>query len=145
MPALPDLLGRVHPLLIHFPIALLWVAALWEVFRIGRDSPFLARGVIWLLALGALGAVAAAGSGWLLGAHAGLPKDLRVLLIWHRWLGLGTATLAVIAWAAALRWAETPFASRRWLRRLTVIGTAGLVSITAHLGALMVWGTDWFS
>jgi uncharacterized membrane protein len=142
MSFISDYFGRVHPLLVHFPIALIWIAALAEIRRAWRDSPFLRKSVVWLMGIGAVSAWVTAGSGWLLANHLHIRADERTTLEWHRWLGLGTGLLAGLGWYAAMVWADS---SKRWLRHCAVWGTAGLVTATAHLGALIVWGHDWFS
>ena len=70
---------------------------------------------------------------------------MRTILTWHRWLGVTTAALSVLAWAAAHRWADDPRRRARWFGRIVVWLAAGLLIVTAHLGALLVWGTDYFS
>ena len=140
-----QLFGRLHPMVLHFPVALLLTAAGVEGVRCFRADSRLSRLTIILLALGAIGAVAAAGTGWVF-AHESRPEpELRATLLWHRWLGLGTAVLALIAWLTAYRWADDPRASYRWIPRLVTWLTAGLLVIAAHLGALLVWGADYFS
>jgi uncharacterized membrane protein len=140
-----DYLGRVHPLLLHFPIALLVVGAVVETLRLWRDSPWLARSVVWLLAFGALSALATGATGWLLAAHEHVRSDQRLTLEWHRWFGVTTTIVACFAWAASAAWGETPPVGRAWCRRLLVWSAAALVAATGHFGALMVWGKDWFS
>ena len=137
--------GRLHPLVLHFPIALLLLAAAVEVVRCFRMDPRLARLTVLLLALGAVGALAAAGTGWVF-AHESHPEPaLRATLLWHRWLGVGTAALAMLAWAAAARWADDARPGFRWIARFTTWITATILIITAHLGALVVWGADYFT
>jgi uncharacterized membrane protein len=140
-----QLFGRLHPLVLHFPIALLLLAAAVEVVRCFRPDPRLARLTVLLLALGAVGALAAAGTGWIF-VHESHPEpELRATLVWHRWLGVSTAVLALLAWLAAQRWADDARPGFRWIPRLITWLTAALLVIAAHLGALLVWGADYFS
>lgn len=140
-----DYAGRLHPLVVHFPIALLLVGAAGEIVRLRRDSEFLGRFIAWVVLLGAGAALFAAGTGWLFAYQIHRPPELRPFLAWHRWLGLLAVVVAFLAaWAAHL-WVVTPVPRRRWLRRILIWSAAGLVSATAHLGALLVWGTDFFS
>jgi uncharacterized membrane protein len=140
-----DYLGRVHPLLLHFPIALLVAAAVIETLRLWREAPLLERGVVWLLAVGAFSALATGASGWLLATHEHMRSDQRFTLELHRWLGVATAIAACLAWAASAAWGKTPVVSRAWARRCLVWSAAALVGFAGHLGAMMVWGKDWFS
>ncbi|SRR5258708_4535212 len=140
-----QLFGRLHPLVLHFPITLLLLAAAVEAVRCFRIDPRLARLTVLLLALGAVGALAAAGTGWIFARELHPEPELRTTLLWHRWLGVSTAVLAVLAWLAAHRWADDARPGFRWIPRLITWFTAALLAIAAHLGALLVWGADYFS
>ena len=141
----PLWLGRLHPLVVHFPIALLLVAAAVEMAGLFHDHPALGRLVTFLLAVGAVSAMASAATGWgFVGEHHPRPS-MHTMLSWHRWLGVTTALLATAAWAVARRAADDARPPARWLRRGLVWLTAGVLTVTGHLGALMVWGEDYFS
>lgn len=138
-------LGRLHPLVLHFPITLLLLAAASELGRLFHDDVRLGRLTVCLLALGAVGAVAAATTGWIF-AHEVHPEPaLRAILQTHRWLGIATAILSLLAWAAAHRWSSATRPALRWIPRLVIWTTAALLVVTAHRGALLVWGADFFS
>lgn len=140
-----QLFGRLHPLVLHFPVALLLLAAAVEVVRCFRTDPRLGRLTVFLLALGAMGALLAAGTGWIFARESNPEPELQATLLWHRWLGVGTAVLAMFSWLAARQWADDARAGFRWLSRLLLWITAVILIIAAHLGALLVWGADYFS
>ena len=140
-----QLVGRLHPLVLHFPIALLLLAAAVEGARCFRSDPRLARLTLLLLALGAVGALAAACTGWIFARESHPEPALRAILLWHRWLGVATAGLAVFTWLAAHRWADDSRPKFRWIPRLLTWLTVVILTIAAHLGALVVWGADYFS
>lgn len=137
--------GRLHPLVLHFPIALLLLAAAVEAVRCFRIDPRLARLTVLLLSLGAVSALAAAGTGWVFARESHPEPALRATLLWHRWLGVSTAVLAVFAWLAAHCWADDVRPGFRWIPRSITWLTAVFLAIAAHLGALIVWGADYFS
>ena len=137
--------GRLHPLVLHFTIALLLLAAAVEAVRCFRPDPHFARLTVTLLALGGFGALMAAGTGWVFARETHVEPLLRGTLLWHRWLGVSTAFLAVFAWIVARRWADDDRSSLLWISRLTIWATAALLVIAAHLGARLVWGADFFS
>ena len=62
-----EFLGRMHPMLVHFPIALILTGGAIELLRGGKDKPSEA-GVACLL-LGSLSALVAVGAGWLHAEH----------------------------------------------------------------------------
>ncbi len=89
-------LGGWHPAVIHFPIALLLTVALLEFMALVRRKPIYTAGNKLLLAIGALGAFAAAPLGWL---NAGLPAaDDEIALTIHRWLGSVFPFLMLLLW-----------------------------------------------
>lgn len=138
------ILGRLHPLLIHLPIALILLAAGVEIVRIKRDSPTLGVFVVLLLATGSAGALAASVTGWIFAYEYYPPPSEQWMLEQHRWLGISSTTLAAMATVAAYRWAAVSAGKKVWLRRGIIWLTAITVSATAHFGALMVWGADYF-
>lgn len=141
---LVDYAGRLHPLVIHFPIALLIIGAVGEVVRIRRAGEDLSRFILWVMIIGAASAVLAAMTGWLFAYQVHHPPELRPILFWHRWLGLGAAGMASAAAWAVWVWGAAGQPRRRWLRRGLVWVAAILVAGAAHLGAALVWGTDFF-
>jgi len=94
-----SLLGRFHPLAVHFPIALLLTIGLVEVVRWRTGKPVyaeMARFLIVLAAVSALGAM-------LLGfqaegdfQHSG-PQDRMKYIVWHEVLGIIATVAACVA------------------------------------------------
>ena len=133
------LIGRLHPLLVHFPIGLVLIAAMAEVVAMttGRwDSRTMAVANVRAGAVFALGAAIA---GWRLASSPGI--EATSSLEWHRWLGT-IAAVAVCGAALATAGARgrSPFAV--WVYRITLFWAAALVAVTGHLGGLLVWGAD---
>lgn len=144
-------LGRFHILLIHFPIALILVA--FGAQLASRKWPRSGFGPMagWCATIGAAGAVAAAGTGWLYAEFGGHAAGGGGFLFWHRWLGVGVALLSS---AAAFLWwkarrnrgrGETADAggSGPGPAFLILLALASvLVGVAAHLGGSMVYGGD---
>ena len=130
------LAGRLHPLLVHFPIALVLCAAAVELVAMAAQRPvWHTLGLIQTRA-GALCALAAAAAGWLL---AGTPEiDQSVTLEWHRWIALLSTGAALIAAASSVG-AERSEPRRRLYRVFLFASVAG-IGPAAHLGATLVWG-----
>lgn len=133
--ALLRLAGRLHVLAVHFPIALLWFAALVELLRVVGRREGRSPVVSACLAGGALSAAAAAGLGWLHAEVEPLGSSLEDTLFLHRWLGVATAVVAVNAWGLSYRRGPA------YLGALAL--TLGLVTATGHLGGVLVFGDGW--
>jgi len=129
-----DLLARLHPVAAHFPIALLLVAALAEFALMIRPTLGLQTTIRFLVAGGALGAVAAALLGWFAGGWR--LSDQSDNLSVHRWNGTTLAVLSLIAWWAAARWK-----GRAGLRILLALIAAGLI-IQGYYGGEMAHGPN---
>src|SRR5262245_42853365 len=133
------LLGRLHPLLIHFPIALVIAAALAELMAaIGAGTRWRIVAIV-NVGVGAIGAVLAAVAGWRLAAAPEM--QALPLLEWHRWLGTAAAAIAIVAAVATLR---TASGSRRDTRlyQAALFSAAAVMALAGHLGGLLVWGAD---
>jgi uncharacterized membrane protein len=133
------LIGRMHPLLIHFPIALLLAALVAEGIRTAGGNLRWHEVAVANVRAGAVFAALAVAAGWRLALAPGM--DATSVLEWHRWLGTTSAALAA---AAALATSIGRGHSRRAVRiyRIALVGAGTLVAVAGHLGGLMVWGAD---
>jgi uncharacterized membrane protein len=127
------LFGRTHVIIIHFPIALLLMAALGEAWTRLRGQP--AGWTTATLLCGAIGAAASMTLGWLLVLYSGY--DASTTLTLHQYLGTATAILAIAA--AALHWKFARQKPRWWTTSLILV-TAAMVTLTGHLGGTLVHG-----
>jgi uncharacterized membrane protein/YHS domain-containing protein len=137
--------GKFHPIVIHFPIALLISALLAELIAaLTRIDRFRDASRVLIL-LGAPMAALAAALGWAAGANATYPGELARVLTTHRWLGTTAALIALLTLFTSERyWRRGQTSSRAmYLAALTV--TALLVGITGHFGASLIYGTEHFT
>ncbi len=140
--ALSQLAGRLHPLTVHFPVGLLLVAALAEVWGAIRKRPAaspLARGCLWY---GALTACAAAGMGWLNAEHE-FAGDTTLTLGLHRWLGVATAAVAMFAAFMALAAGNASMPRAVGAYRAGLMLSALLVAVGGHFGGVLTHGEDY--
>ena len=127
-----SVLTRLHPATVHFPIALLIVAALVEMLAMARSSAPLAQAAGVMTVAGAAGAVIAALCGWI---HTGIWFGGDATMQWHRWTGTGLALAAPLAALLAFR------ADRRAFRIVIVLIAAALVA-QGYWGAELAQGPD---
>jgi uncharacterized membrane protein len=130
-------IGKFHPLVVHFPIALVLAAAAAELVVVATArQAWRTVAVANIRAAAALGVVTAI-TGWLFALSPLV--DASPSLEWHRWVGVAAAAGAI---DAALLSRRLPVLSRRsaFVYRFTLFVTALLVAITGHLGGALVWG-----
>jgi uncharacterized membrane protein len=132
------LTGRFHPLLVHFPIALVLIAAVAELVFLTTRFPEWHMVAVANIRAGAAFAVVSAGAGWILASSRMVEASQG--LEWHRYLGL-MAALATVAAALATGEIDRP-PRRLWLYRIALFSAAGLVGVAGHFGAVLVWGAD---
>lgn len=133
------LVGRLHPLLVHFPIGLILAAAAAEIIALhtGR-ADWRAIAVANVRAGAAMGALTAV-AGWRL-ASAEIVEPSR-LLAWHGGIG-AAAGLAAIGAALLSTGADERTRRRLVAYRAALFLAAALVAVAGHLGGALVWGTD---
>jgi uncharacterized membrane protein len=131
--------GRLHPLLIHFPIALVIAAALAEGAAIVTADESWRTVAIGNVRAGAVFALLATIAGWRLA----LAPEMEVspLLEWHRWLGT-VAAGAVLAAALATGGVRRRPAVGMHIYRIALFTAGTLVAVTGHFGGLLVWGAN---
>ena len=130
-------LGAIHPLIVHFPIALAIVAALAMLWNwIWQHDGFgdFAFHCTWIAALAS---VFVSASGWFFAESNGSESNELFL---HRWFGIGSS-----AGLIALAFMTSLVRSDSWPRLLNISRLASLlvaagIGITAHFGGEMVWG-----
>lgn len=137
-----QLVGRLHPMVVHFPIGLLVTALFLELLTLGDRRLELRPGIAWLVGIGAVSSLAAALAGLML-AYGGnyTPETLGI----HRWTGLATVVLSSVA--AGLLWRahrSTHPPDRNAYRVVLASGVVCLV-VAGHYGASLTHGSDYLS
>lgn len=126
-------IGRIHPLLVHFPIAF-FPAALFTAI-VGRRRPSFAAPVQFLVVAGGIFAPIAAGAGWL----AGLSAEPDAILAYHRWLGvaIGAAGAGLGWWAWKRPWEDRGAGMILALTAMTIA-----IAVQGFLGASVTHGME---
>ena len=132
--SLGDLISRLHPAVVHFPIALLLLAGMAEVAMKWSPSVSLQSIVRLLLAFGTIGAIIAVLFGWFAGGWR--LDDQSSNLAIHRWNGTAIAVLGIAAWTLAVR-----DGGRTRLRILLAIIAAAIL-VQGYYGGEMARGPN---
>ena len=144
-------LGRLHPLVVHFPIGLLVAAFFMEWMTLGGKRPGLREGIRWMIGIGAGSAVLASLLGWFLLSTGAYGGDTAV---WHQWFGIGTAVLALaVAWllrrahrAERAHRSGQPARLAAWTHYRIALSVCLIgIAVTGHLGARLTHGADYLS
>ena len=134
------LVGRMHPLLVHFPIGLVLAAAAVEAWRWARRERGVSEFTSVAMVLAALSAIGAVATGWINAWQEG--QDASRTLSLHSWLGtVMAAVLLTVAWKTRRR-DEPPAAAEARLmpaRVLTLASAVG-VGLAGHFGGELVHG-----
>jgi uncharacterized membrane protein len=103
--------GRMHPLLLHFPIVILMMGVLFEFFRFRsafKEEAFYQNFTTALLLAGSLLAAITAIMGLFLSREAGYSGNV---LQWHKWTGVSLVWLSsAIYWCRNYPWYKTSVA-----------------------------------
>ncbi len=137
-----ETLGRLHVVLVHFPVALAVMAAVaecWVVLGPARRRWWPNQAVTFCLAFGTLAALPA----WTLGfVHAGYGNGAAypALLRWHFWLGaVGSLALGV---TYCMDGYDVAWGRRHKATRVMIFASAALVGLAGHFGGLLTHGAD---
>jgi uncharacterized membrane protein len=127
---------NVHPLFVHFPIALLLAAVALEVAWWLARRDWLRNSATVSLVLGTLGAIAAVITG-LIASEAVKPADAAYSIVEaHESVAISVLCLAVVLTIRRLLNWDCRLS---WLFLLAMLAMAGLVAWTGYLGGRLVF------
>ncbi|MEE8425239.1 MAG: DUF2231 domain-containing protein [Elusimicrobiota bacterium] len=134
---------HLHPIAVHFPIALLSVGLLAAVVEAARGKPaWLAEAVSWLLWLGTVSALAAVGLGHLAEETAPHVPSAWEILYDHENLAHWTAGLFSVLSLGRLWLRRRKGKAPRWAGGALLLAwmvAAGLLAYTGYLGGKLVF------
>jgi uncharacterized membrane protein len=116
------LIGKLHPLFVHFPIALIIAAAAAELVDVATRRHAWHTVAVANLRAGAATGVVTAVTGWVLEDSIGLAGAVGALSSYR----------------------HVPSGRSVFVYRVALFGTAFLVAISGHLGGMLVWGAESF-
>lgn len=129
----------LHPMLVHFPIALFITSVLFDVLGAWLTRKSLREGALWLLVLGVLTGLAAFASGDVAAEAAEKAGVAESLIETHEHLAGATVGIfgALLAWRLLLRNRFSPRTQIAYL--IVAIVGLGLLSATGHYGGSLVY------
>ena len=129
-----ELIGRLHPSLVHLPIGILLIAALFYLLSRKERYKTLTSAVPVALFCGMICAIASAVSGFLLSKTDDYDTQL---VTRHQWFGIATAIISVVVWYLS----KKSHRQLKWGVMLMVL----LIIITGHLGGSLTHGSDYLT
>jgi|SRR5579862_4632987 len=127
-------IGRFHPLLVHFPIALFVLVPILEIAGRSARFEYLRLSVDFVLALATLGATTAAILGWCLGRSGGYSGSM---ITQHMWGGL---LLSIVCWLCWLL--HTQLREFGVIYAVALAVGVGLVAWTGYRGGQLSLGRN---
>jgi hypothetical protein len=130
-------LGRFHPLAIHFPVALLMLVPLLEIF--GAFRPALREAAGFVLGLALISCLGALTLGYLLAYGSG---DTGSAVTRHMWGGIALCTGVLLCWLARAPWSS---GSLPHVYPALLCCVLPILMWTAHQGGSMTHGSNYLT
>ena len=131
-----ELIGHLHPALVHLPIGILLIALLLQWLARKEKYKSLQQAVPIALLWGAITALASSITGYILSTTDDYDKTL---LTWHMWMGFATTLVAFMLYAKEK---NPQFA---FDKKILSIGLLVFVFVTGHLGGSLTHGSDYYT
>jgi uncharacterized membrane protein/mono/diheme cytochrome c family protein len=128
------LIGRTHPLVVHLPIGMLFIAVIFELLSWWRDDDVFTLPLYWIWLAASITSVIACVAGIILADEGGY--DDTVVFV-HQWLGISVAVVSSILWML-----HATNKLRQSLRAGSSLLALLLVSIAGHFGGTLTHGAD---
>jgi uncharacterized membrane protein len=135
-------LGRLHPMVVHFPLGLILFAAILELFTIGRFNSKLRPGIKICLITGVIMSVISAAFGWLLASGEEYAGNTLTV---HQWSGISTAVLGALVLLLLFRLHKNQRATTVSVYRTMLFITAIGIALTGHFGASLTHGDEYLT
>jgi uncharacterized membrane protein/mono/diheme cytochrome c family protein len=135
-----QLLGRLHPLIVHFPISLLVVTVIIEIYSWRKKDQTIRSGLYLILFIGTLTAIISCVFGILL---KGQDEYTSNTLTIHQWTGIATTIMSIgtlYLFRLSGKRPQQIIVYRAFLF-FTVLG----VGVAGHLGASLTHGADYLT
>ena len=135
-------LGSFHPVSIHFPIALLLFAVVAELLAASTGRQLYESSARLSLGVAAITSVVSASLGWANAIDPVFAPAPSTLLLFHRWLGTGTAVWVFGTWLLLETGLRHDLPRWRGVYRIVLFLGGVAVVTTSFIGGAMVYGLD---
>ncbi len=133
------MMESIHPIVVHFPIALLLTALLLDALGFVLKRPGLHRIALWNLCLGTVGATVAVLTGLQAEDVAKHSFEIWQVMQLHKRLGITTLTIGLMTTAGRLRYRDQLSRRGRALTLLAMLVMTSTLTYGAYLGGRMVY------
>jgi uncharacterized membrane protein/mono/diheme cytochrome c family protein len=129
------LIGRLHPLLVHFPIGLIAIAFLLDLLRVVRKKTEFIPAIRIILAVAAISSVLAVIAGLLLASAESYGGEVLDI---HQWTGISTLLLCLLA-------AGLFYNGKQRMGSVLLAVTFFSMAVAGHFGASLTHGEDYLT
>jgi uncharacterized membrane protein len=138
-------IGKLHLLVLHFPLALIIVAAFADAVSLWRRQGLFKDAGYFCIVVGAITAIPAVITGLILLPTLQLTGEMADLGEMHESLGLIATCLAV--GAAGVRLYRRNRLGGLWAvaYAILIVASVALISLTGHYGGMLAFGKDYLS
>lgn len=131
-----EFFGHFHPLLVHLPIGILFVALLLQWLNRNNQFEALAPAIPIILLAGCFMAFASCITGYFLSISDDYDKSL---VSWHMWMAIAVTLVSLVLYAKEK---NPAFAINK---KILSAGLFLLLMVTGHLGGSLTHGSDYLS
>ncbi len=131
-----ELVGHLHPSLVHLPIGILLLAIFLQWLARKENYKGLQQAVPIIFLCGAITALVSCITGYVLSTIDDYDKNL---VTWHMWMGIGTALGSLVLYA------KEKNEHFKLNKNVFSIVLLVLIFVTGHLGGSLTHGSDYFT
>jgi mono/diheme cytochrome c family protein/uncharacterized membrane protein len=131
-----EFLGHFHPVLVHLPIGVLFVAILL-IWLSQKETYSISQALLKVVVMfGVLSALGACVTGYLLSFSGDYEGEL---IDWHMWMGLGVLGVSILLYV------QVAYPAFKISYKVLTLALFILISVTGHLGGSLTHGPDYLS
>jgi uncharacterized membrane protein/mono/diheme cytochrome c family protein len=131
-----ELIGHLHPVLVHLPIGILLLACFFQLISVREKYSNLQHAISITLFWGMISAIASCMTGYLLSNSGDYDEEL---VGTHQWFGFSVAAVSIIYYSC---YQYKTVIKYTWLFPVVLII---LIAVTGHLGGSLTHGSDYLT